>query len=236
MTQSLTLARSSTNNNPTHNAPSTHPAEWEDELASLRVSHTTLLAQLNTLSGEVHELRSENVRLKEENEGWEYLVRERTFSGQMIKTFSSGSSATAMRNRARLDAQAEAEAEADLNAERAYEEGKSQLEVLDEELELEAELDAEMGELASDLEAQTPTMMGDESRRKSRGYSRIVSPGAIKPIGQDLATELGIAGEERPEDEQDKVRVENRELKEEIKALQLYCSKVGRPSETGARY
>jgi hypothetical protein len=54
----------------------------EDELASLRVSHTTLLAQLNTLSGELHELKAENIRLREENEGWEYLVRERTFPGR----------------------------------------------------------------------------------------------------------------------------------------------------------
>jgi hypothetical protein len=111
----------------------------------------------------------------------------------MIKTFSSGSKPSTQ-------------------AAAPPDEGKSQLDVLDEELE------AEMGELASDLEAQTPTM-GDESRRNPR---RIVSPGMVN--GQSLAAELGMANEDDKPDE--KVRLENKELKEEIKALQLYCSKV----------
>lgn len=211
----MSLAKSSSGTRHSHAQPHSAVvvAEMEDELATLRISHTTLLAQLNTLSGEVHDLKLENVRLREENEGWEYLVRERTFSRHMIRTFSEGKGA---RNDSREGKQL------------PLQEGKSQLEVLDEELE------AEMGELTTDLEAQTPTM-GDESRRKrgnKRATTTVLSPGGHgegRSVGKDLATELGLANET---DEygisDDRIAAENKELKEEIKALQLYCSKVSR--------
>lgn len=96
----------------------------QEELATLNVSHSTLLAQLNTITKEMQDLKRTNTTLKEENEGWEFLLRERTLSGRMKSTFS-------MR-------------------EEFVDEGKSQLEALDEEM--------EMDELNSDLEAQSPIL------------------------------------------------------------------------------
>ena len=57
--------------------------DLQEELATLNVSHSTILAQLSTLSKEIHELRSTNATLVEENEGWEFLLRERTLNGKV---------------------------------------------------------------------------------------------------------------------------------------------------------
>jgi SMC interacting uncharacterized protein involved in chromosome segregation len=193
-------------------------------LDSLRSSHSTLLGQLDRLSNEVQELRGENGRLKEENEGWEYLVREQTFSNRLFQR------------------------------EEKEDEGgrytKSHLDVLDEEM------DEEMDRLHSELEAQSPTdeifprstptsrqpstRMGrnisgpsiySEGGGMSRNISGVSSMYTEEPVeGMDLAAELGRAdygpvildavGEEM------NVEKENKRLREEVKALQLYCSKV----------
>ena len=210
-------------------APSSSPSQTlEEDLDSLRSSHSTLLGQLDRLSHEVQELRGENGRLKEENEGWEYLVREQTFSNRLFQR------------------------------EEKEDEGgrytKSQLDVLDEEM------DEEMDHLHSKLEAQSPSdhifprstptsrqpsaRMGrnisgpsvySEGAGMSRSISGVSSMYTEEPVeGMDLAAELGRAdlgpvildsvGEEM------NVEKENKRLREEVKALQLYCSKVCTPS------
>nr|ODN88184.1 hypothetical protein L203_02789 [Cryptococcus depauperatus CBS 7841] len=59
----------------------TELASLKDEVACLKLSYSTLLAKYNTLVQEVQDLRTANRSLQEENEGWEFLVRERTLSG-----------------------------------------------------------------------------------------------------------------------------------------------------------
>lgn len=100
------------------------------------MSHATLLAQLNTLTSEMHELKAENIRLEEENQGWEFLVTKRTFNGQvrdgggLLGKEGNGSNHVGS----------------------VEEEGMSQLDALDEE----------MDELHSDLEAQSPILEDDQ--------------------------------------------------------------------------
>jgi hypothetical protein len=154
------------------------------------------------LSTEVQGLRNENARLKDENEGWEYLVREQTFSNRLF--------------------QREPDAE---------ERHKTQLDVLDEEM------DEEMDDLHSDLNDQTPTIEHESifpkstptSRQPSRRMNRIASSSTAfseEPTeGMDLAAEMGRAGVS--DVMADGVQEENKRLREEVKALQLYCSKVG---------
>jgi hypothetical protein len=190
------------------------------------VSHSTLLVQLDQLSTEVQDLRVEHTRLKEENEGWEYLVREKTLTNHLFQ-----------RER---DSKSEAD-DQDLDAGGH----RSMLDVLDEELEL------EMDHLHSDLDAQTPTIEDEPifprsaatsrqpssryqgvnaSRKASTTSTAFSDPGTAGVQGLDLAAELGRAtGTSTAEPSGTGVEEENKRLREEVKALQLYCSKV-RPS------
>ena len=184
----------------------------KEELASLRVSHAAVLAQLNTLVSEVQEVRRENGRLVEENEGWEFLLRERTLNGQLGDLFGSPSAAdeppsptTVTRMEAGLSPGVETETRD----------------------KLEEDVDSEMEDLHSDLEAQSPILDDDhafarnldEGRRKPRTKHGRLAPlqAALnkRPKGEnlgdlpvtgsglDLAAELGRAeaaqgGEMRP--------------------------------------
>ena len=183
------------------------------------------------------------MRLKEENEGWEYLVREQTFSNRLF--------------------QRECEPGRD-----GEEDGyiKRELDVLDEEM------DDEMDHLHSEMEAHSPSVdifprFTPTSRNPSRAMERNISGPSMysdqgvndvmgsrsvsgissmyteEPVeGMDLAAELGRAMEPVPsttgtsadvgvdvKGETEDVQKENKRLREEVKALQLYCSKV-RPS------
>jgi hypothetical protein len=161
------------------------------------VTHSALLAQLNTLTKELHGLRATNAALQEENEGWEYLLRERTLNGKVLE---AGLLSREMSVEEPLDAN-------ELRRSRT-----SELEALDEEL--------EMDELHSDLEAQSPIFdekHDHEFARDINEYQLSTSPerGHLVPprkgrksnkkgnlsgarnagIGLDLATELGRAEE-----------------------------------------
>ena len=193
-------------------AASTETDVAKEELASLRVAHAAVLAQLNTLVSEVQEVRRENGRLVEENEGWEFLVRERTLNGQLGDLFGSPSArdeppspTTITRMEAELSPGVETE-------------------TLDK---MEEDVDSEMEDLHSDLEAQSPIFDDDhafarnldEGQRKPRTkHGRLAPPQAAlnkRPEGEnlgdlpvtgsglDLAAELGRAeaaqgGEMRP--------------------------------------
>lgn len=211
--------------------------ELQADLGSLRVSHATLLAQLDALSSELHETRSDNVRLKEENEGWEYLVTERTLQGNLNLFHGLGGD----------EAEGEDGDEVD-DGEGTRRRGTGQLEALDEELE------SEMDDLHGDLDAQSPILedgpvlsrtstlrIGAARRPGGRGValpvSRQVSISGSLDVAQhtpgtDLAAELGRADQEgavpAPSGEQagEEIAKENKRLREEVKALQLYCSKV----------
>lgn len=216
-------------------APSSSPSETlQEDLDSLRSSHSTLLSQLDRFSTEVQEFRSENGRLKEENEGWEYLVREQTFSNRLFQREEKDGEVVAGRY------------------------PKSQLDVLDEEM------DEEMNHLHNELEAHSPTdeifsrstptsrqpsaRMGRNTSGPSiysdsgkpgmgsRSVSGISSMYTEEPVeGMDLASELGRAMDLGPVildavGEEIDVEKENKRLREEVKALQLYCSKVRTPT------
>jgi hypothetical protein len=114
----------------------------QEELSSLSLSHSALLTQLKTVTGEVHELKVLNASLQEENEGWEFLLRERTLSGKVLE--GSG-----------LLSRGVSQDETDVEAEPKKRSGRrvkqiNELDALDEEL--------EMDELNSDLDAQTPIL------------------------------------------------------------------------------
>jgi hypothetical protein len=153
--------------------------------------------------------------LKEENEGWEYLVREQTFSTRLFQREKGQDD--------RSDGESEYEAARH----------RTQLDVLDEEL------DEEMVDLRSDLKAQSPTMDGPifprstpTSRQPSgrmgvRNTSVTSTAFTEEPSqGMDLAAELGRAGLGQVDEPADETAAENKKLREEVKALQLYCSKV----------
>ena len=221
-------------------------AELREELASLNVSNSTLLAQLNTVSKDVAELRAANEALQEENEGWEYLVRERTFSGR-----SNGIDALGLlgKDRAPLP---------ENSPQRAH------LQALDEELEMDelhSELEAQSPILvdqgfARDLDANSPVMGQGMTlspsghlappKRRSKGESLGDLP--VTGSGLDLAAELGRAeadldgsqmrvlgkGDEGEGEylpiawlmDGVALRAEVKNLREANKALTLYCSKV----------
>ncbi|ORX35806.1 hypothetical protein BD324DRAFT_631779 [Kockovaella imperatae] len=208
-----------------------HISDLKDELASLKVSNSTLLAQLDTVNREVGELRQANVELLEENAGWEYLVRERTLSGKMPDIGCDVVS--------RYDDSLTPSGRAG-----------GHLEALDEEL--------EMDELNSDLNAQSPILEDEHVFVKSldgeSGSMSISSSGHLAPpkkgkirkveslgdlpetgVGLDLAAELGRAevevdaGQMRvwgKGDEGEAMRTEIKNLREANKALTLYCSKI----------
>lgn len=88
LTRSSTLtSRSTSPINPTAPLPAAGLAEQvetlNEELASLSAAHCTLIAQYNTTSKEVADLKGENKRLEEENAGWELLMRDQTMSGNV---------------------------------------------------------------------------------------------------------------------------------------------------------
>lgn len=57
--------------------------QLQEELASLSAAHCTLIAQLNTTTLELADVKERNMALEEENAGWELLMRERTLNGGM---------------------------------------------------------------------------------------------------------------------------------------------------------
>lgn len=61
----------------------------KDEIASLKLSYTTLRAKNSTLTQDMQELKNVNKALQEDNEAWEFLLRERIFDGD-IKREGSG--------------------------------------------------------------------------------------------------------------------------------------------------
>jgi hypothetical protein len=158
--------------------------DLQEELASLSVSHSTILAQRNTLAKEVDDLRAIVRVLAEENEGWEFLLRERTLNGKVREGGLLGPR----------------------EEEERYEREGSQLSVLDEEL--------EMNELHSDLDAQCPILEDDQvfardldvrmlsrspeeehlapPRRKKENGGNLGSV-PVTGNGLDLAAELGRA-------------------------------------------
>jgi uncharacterized coiled-coil protein SlyX len=167
-------------------------AGLNDELATLRASHFTTLAQLNTLTRELNELRNTNTALQEENEGWEYLLRERTLNGKVL-------------DGGLLSREGSGE-----EPPRKHKPRKSELEALDEEL--------EMDELHSDLDAQSPLLDDKHDREFAKdmdgAYVSRTSPtsghlqpptrrngrkakglkdSSVKASGLDLAAELGRA-------------------------------------------
>ncbi|KAK4684229.1 hypothetical protein P7C73_g5964, partial [Tremellales sp. Uapishka_1] len=162
--------------------PTEASSALQEEVASLTVTQSTLLTQLNTLTTEIHDLKILNSRLQEENEGWEYLVRERTISGQVRREGG-------LLGRTRQDAE-----EFYLSPTKHT----TELENLDEQLEME--------ELHSDIEAHTP-MQGREfdfdqpspggylappqNTRNPKGESLGDVP--VTGSGLDLAAELGRA-------------------------------------------
>ena len=198
----------------------------------------TLLAQLDSLSREVHDTRNENVKLQEENEGWEFLIRERTFQGHLFHQHQHQ--------------------EINKDPEEGGQ-GKGHLEALDGELEL------EMDDLNTELDAHSPisdeetlsrgsTLRGQAKRRpqgpqpisRQTSISESLDPGhdMATGLGMDLATELGRAGEmptgttsrqvsrsgpPAATGEEGELEKENKRLREELKAVQLYCSKASPP-------
>ncbi|WVQ99619.1 hypothetical protein IAU59_006756 [Kwoniella sp. CBS 9459] len=244
------LANSHRSTTPTPNETE-NLASMKDELSSLNLSHTTLLAKLNTVTKELHELKIANQELQEENEGWEFLVRERTLNGNVR---SQGGILSAARFNADSD-QSDAVSDPPLSAglEQPHRTG---LESLDEELE------AEMDELHSDLEAHSPIFEDDhafatnlDGSRKHRGggllappsgrrrrgkKERTVSGGSVADRsggGLDLAAEIGMADDKSDGGESgtsaatgnfesNALRAEVKQLKEANKALTLYCSKI----------
>jgi FtsZ-binding cell division protein ZapB len=113
----------------------------QEEVASLKAAHDSLVAKMNTVSLEVTDLRQRNTQLEEENEGWEFLMRERTMSGQVIEGGGL------------FGPESPPQSPPPDNGNSGRRKGaarKSMLEALDEELE------SEMDELQSDLDAQSP--------------------------------------------------------------------------------
>jgi hypothetical protein len=205
----------------------------------LHISHSTLVAQVNTLSKDIHELRLVNAELKEENEGYEFLLKERTLSGKVLENpniFGNGD----------------------------YVASPSQLDVLDEQLEMEelhSDLQAQspIFEAGHRFERDPPGQGGLTPQKKIMRKSRSSggkkdSPGIGNTTGGlDLAAELGRAevnlgddvvaptqGQEEVNGESSStlyaaghpltlstaLRAELQTLRESNKALSLYCSKV----------
>ncbi|OCF60721.1 hypothetical protein L486_00360 [Kwoniella mangroviensis CBS 10435] len=208
-------------------------ASLKDELASINLSHSTLLAKLNTLTKELHELKILNEELQEENEGWEFLIRERTMNGKLMEKGGILSNHLAQ------------DPANDRN-----EEG------------IDSELEEEMSELNSDLENQSPIFDDDHqffatdlghtdtndflappkhSRRGGRGgRNRTASHSSRNEgdKGMDLASELSMVDDDKSDAGQSiasangrnaeviALRAEIKQLKESNKALTLYCSKI----------
>jgi hypothetical protein len=146
------------------------------------------------MSKDLRDSREANTKLQEENEGWEYLLRERTLNGKVLEgglLSREMSTDEQPRGKPRM----------------------SELEALDEEL--------EMDELHSDLDAQSPIFDEEHDHvlvrnldgqilstspenghlappkkgRKSRGSTRRVKKDIPKSPSMDLAAELGMVTE-----------------------------------------
>ncbi|WVR06990.1 hypothetical protein IAU60_004027 [Kwoniella sp. DSM 27419] len=222
-------------------------ASVKDELASANLSISSLAAKLNTVTKELQELKAVNRELVEENEGWEFLVRERTLSGNVKPASILGPKAAFGSDEGDLD---------DGPTESASFRPPQD------------DLEAEMDELHSDLEAQSPIFDDNASyfsperdgseatpdgllappRSRRRGRSqRSASASSVAQAtrsGLDLAAEMGMS---EPADRglvQDQggmfinskvsspahpslaLELEMKQLKEANKALTLYCSKI----------
>ncbi|ODO09861.1 hypothetical protein I350_02083 [Cryptococcus amylolentus CBS 6273] len=68
---------------PVHSDTAFSTSNLKEELATLRLSKSALEAKFSTVLWEVSELREENRELKEENEGWEFMVRQKTLNGHI---------------------------------------------------------------------------------------------------------------------------------------------------------
>nr|KIR50416.1 hypothetical protein I312_00356 [Cryptococcus bacillisporus CA1280] len=55
----------------------------KDEIASFKLSYTTLRAKNSTLTQDIQKLKNVNNALQEDNEAWEFLLRERIFNGDI---------------------------------------------------------------------------------------------------------------------------------------------------------
>ncbi|WVQ79952.1 hypothetical protein IAT38_002053 [Cryptococcus sp. DSM 104549] len=232
---------------PTTTAPST-PSESQtvsslkEELISLNLSHSTILAKFNNLTKEVQELKLANLELQEENEGWEFLMRERTFSGKVRERGGILGMASAD-----SDSQ-ESEPPLSAGSRRRRTRTVSGLASLDESLE------DEMDGLHSDLDAQSPIF--DEEHQFITDLDHGIHGNSLAPPskrrgkkvkgdnlgdlpvtggGLDLAAELGRAevhldGNKMrvlgKGDEGEALRTEVKQLREANKALSLYCSKI----------
>ncbi|WVQ67568.1 uncharacterized protein L199_005769 [Kwoniella botswanensis] len=210
-------------------------ASLKDELASINLSHSTLLAKLNTLTRELHELKILNEELQEENEGWEFLIRERTMNGKLMEKGGILSN--------HLDQNQD-------QANNRNEEG------------IDSELEEEMSELNSDLENQSPIFDDDhqffatnlgytdtndflappkQSRRGGRGGKNRTACHSSRNEGNkgmDLASELSMVDDDKSDAGQSgtsanrenaeviALRSEVKQLRESNKALTLYCSKI----------
>ncbi|CAK9782446.1 hypothetical protein CC85DRAFT_329753 [Cutaneotrichosporon oleaginosum] len=178
-------------------------AALQEELITLSASHQTLVAQLTTLADEMHEIKSENSRLIEENESWQLLIEERTLAGHMRGGLIPEASTSPPPGEGAITPSSIRRKE------------PSALETLEEQL--------EMDELHSELDAQQPIF--EESDRAllrvtSGGSYNIDLTSPTRPNGHSLATELGSMAE------MEDVRSQVKALKEANKALSLYCSKI----------
>ena len=173
--------------------------EMEEEITDLKLNCSSLMIRLESFQREIGDLKSMNQSLKEENEGWEFLCRQRTLSGRVKN--EGFLSRSRDQSSPRMD-------------ERRMEKS-GQLDILDEELEM------EMEELNSDLEAQSPILeqgldfvkdLDDDEDQRDPSLSRSPesihlklptgrrrvrkSVDAVAEAGQchsDLAAELGRA-------------------------------------------
>ncbi|KIR55619.1 hypothetical protein I315_01492 [Cryptococcus gattii Ru294] len=71
----------------------------KDEIASLKLSSTTLRAKNSTLTQDIHELKNVNNALQEDNDAWEFLLRERTFNGDIKREGGGFLDANQLQNR-----------------------------------------------------------------------------------------------------------------------------------------
>ncbi|KAL7421625.1 hypothetical protein Q5752_003394 [Cryptotrichosporon argae] len=187
----------------------------QEELGSLMSSHTILLAQLNTLTAELHEVKAEHARLVDENEAWQRLVEERTLAG----TVRSGGGLLGHAGRQDVTSPISYTGSLGRNGE---------LETLDEL--------QEMDELHSEMELHTPILELDDAFDREGLRAEPVSaptlsvpslsrsPSPRQPPVASLAAELGMSDDTAGEVAALKQKITK--MEEENKSLQLYCSKI----------
>lgn len=71
----------------------------KDEIASLKLSSTTLRAKNSTLTQDIYELKNVNNALQEDNDAWEFFLRERTFNGDIKREGGGFLDANQLQNR-----------------------------------------------------------------------------------------------------------------------------------------